>query len=304
VLKVSVIILSWNTRELLEKAIRSLPVSNHEMSLEVIIVDNCSSDGSAEMVRSLFPDVQLIESTENLGFAQGINLGMEESRGGFLLLLNSDAELRPGAVKAMIALLQAQPAAGLVGAQILNPDLSLQASYADFPNLGREFLILSGIGRLLFGPWYPSHGPNQGRVLRQVDYVSGACLMIRREAYIETRGFDESFFMYAEEVDLCYRLRKKEWQVWYQPEAKVIHVGGGSSRSIPIKRETDLYRSRVAYFKKHLGHFSASLLAGMILCMTAFKFVIHSSLRRLSGGRHGRPVVAPRQLLAGLRDVI
>jgi N-acetylglucosaminyl-diphospho-decaprenol L-rhamnosyltransferase len=301
---VSVIILSWNTRELLEKALRSLPPSNHEMSLDVIVVDNGSSDGSAEMVRSLFPDVQLIESTENLGFAKGINLGMEESRGEFLLLLNSDAELRPVAIEAMVTLLQAQPDVGLVGAQILNPDSSLQASYADFPNLGREFLILSGIGRLLFGPWYPSHGPDQARVLRQVDYVSGACLMIRREAYIDTGGLDESFFMYAEEVDLCYRLLEKGWQVWYQPEAKVIHRGGGSSQSIPIKRETDLYRSRVAYFNKHLGHFSASLLAGMILGLTAFKFILHSSLRWLSGGRHGRLVVAPRQLSASLRDVL
>ncbi|MCJ7824262.1 MAG: glycosyltransferase family 2 protein, partial [Anaerolineales bacterium] len=187
---------------------------------------------------------------------------------------------------------------------ILNPDKSLQLSYVDFPNLWREFLILSGLGRRVFGSWYPSHNPKQSRVLRPVDYVSGACLLMRRSAYDDVGGFDDTYFMYAEEVDLCYRMWQKGWQVWYQPEAVVLHLGGGSSQSIPAKRETDLYQSRVLYFLKHHGRMSAALLAGMIVLLTTLKSIVHKTLCRVSGGKYGREVVDPRTLLGELQSVL
>lgn len=302
--KISVIIVSWNTRELLAKALHSLPGDNAEFELETFVVDNGSQDGSVEMIRGQFPDATLIENEENLGFAAANNLALQRVHGEYILLLNSDAELLPGALEAMASLLSSVQTAGLVGAWILNPDRSMQASFVDFPNLWREFLILSGIGRRVFGNWYPSHNPKQSRVSRSVDYVSGACLLVRRSAYDDVGGFDDTYFMYAEEVDLCYRMWQGGWQVWYQPEAEVLHMGGGSSRSIPIKRETDLYQSRVIYFLKHHGRFSATVLAGMIFVLTTLKSIVHKTLRRVSGGKCGRQVVDPRTLSGELRSLL
>jgi GT2 family glycosyltransferase len=204
----------------------------------------------------------------------------------------------------MASLLSSVQIAGLVGAKILNPDKSFQLSYVDFPNLWREFLVLSGLGRRVFGSWYPSHKPKQNHVPRPVDYVSGACLLLRQSAHNDVGGFDDTYFMYAEEVDLCYRMRQGGWQVWYQPEAEVLHMGGGSSRSIPTKREADLYQSRVIYFMKHHGRMSAALLAGMIVLLTTAKSIIHEILRRVSGGKCGREVVDPRTLSRKLQNVL
>jgi len=302
--KISVIIVSWNTRELLAEALRSLPCDNTELDLEIFVVDNGSQDGSVEMIRRQFPGVTLIENKENLGFSAANNLALQCVRSEYILLLNSDAELLPGALEAMASLLTSAQTAGLVGARILNPDRSLQASFVDFPTLWREFLILSGLGRRIFGSWYPSYNPKQSRVPRPVDYVSGACLLVRRSAYDSVGGFDDTYFMYAEEVDLCYRIWQGGWQVWYQSEAEVLHMGGGSSRSIPTKREADLYQSRVIYFLKHHGRFSATVLAGMIFVLTMLKSIVHMTLRRVTGGKCGRQVVDPRTLSRKLQNVL
>lgn len=302
--KISVIIVSWNTCELLAKALRSLPSSSAELELEIFVVDNGSRDGSVEMIRTQFPKVSLILNKENLGFAAANNLALQSVHGEHILLLNSDAELVPGALEAMVSLLDSAQDAGLVGARILNHDRSLQISFVDFPNLWREFLVLSGIGRRIFGSWYPSHNPRQSRVLRPVDYVSGACLLLRRSAYADVGGFDEKYFMYAEEVDLCCRMWKKGWQVWYQPEAEVLHMGGGSSRSMPVKRETDLYQSRVIYFLKHHGRFSAVLLAVIIIFLNTLKSIVYKGLGFVSGGKYGRQVVDSRTLSRALRSVL
>jgi hypothetical protein len=127
---------------------------------------------------------------------------------------------------------------------------------------------------------------------------------MRRGTYDDVGGFDDTYFMYAEEVDLCYRMWQGGWQVWYQPEAEVLHMGGGSSRSIPTKREADLYQSRVIYFMKHHGRMSAALLAGMIVLLTTAKSIIHEILRRVSGGKCGREVVDPRTLSRKLQNVL
>jgi N-acetylglucosaminyl-diphospho-decaprenol L-rhamnosyltransferase len=185
---------------------------------------------------------------------------------------------------------------------LLNPDGSFQASHTPFPTLRQEFLILTGLGRLLYGRWYPSHGPEQDKGPQVVDYVGGACLLVRREAFEDVGGLDEGYFMYAEEVDWCYAVREAGWQVWYQPAAKVIHWGGGSSQDRRPQREGDLYRSRVQFFRKHYGDGAARLLKAQIYALTAVKLVVHRMLRLVSGGRYGRPVVSLRYLSRGLRE--
>lgn len=253
------------------------------------------------MVEERFPDVCLICSPTNEGFAKAVNRGAAVAHGQHLLCLNSDARLFPGALAALLAIVEVRPRAGAVGARVLNPDGTLQASHAAFPTLGRELLILSGLGRLLHGPAYPSHRAEEVAP-RPADYVSGACMLVRRAAFDEVGGFDERYFLYAEEVDLCYGLRAHRWEVWYQPAAQVVHRGGASSAERGREREAALYRSRIRFFRKHYGDRAAARLTACIYAITAAKIVFHRTLRLASHGRWGRDIVAWRDLTSALRD--
>lgn len=296
--EVSIVIINWNTRDLLLHCIKCIYETRGALDLEVIVVDNASSDDSLVVLRKHFPCVYIIANERNVGFARANNQGVSASRAPYVLLLNSDAFLMPGALQVMLDLLMREPRAALIGAQLLNTDGSFQASHTRFPNQWREFLILSGIGRALKGRWYPSHGDESDKGAQVVDYVEGACMLVRRDTYLQVGGLDEAFFMYAEEVDLCYRLRQLSWQVWYQPTAQVIHLGGGSSMHRRTQREIDLYRSRIHFFRKHYGRTAAVLLKSQIIAATAVKAIVHGALSRLGGERWGRRTVPIRELAA------
>jgi N-acetylglucosaminyl-diphospho-decaprenol L-rhamnosyltransferase len=299
---VSIVIVNWNTRDLLADCLGSIAQTANGLDVEIIVVDNGSNDGSQDIVRQLFPEVQLIENTKNVGFARANNQATETSQGCYILLFNSDAIATPGAIQSLVHLADAEPRAGIVGAQLLNIDGSFQASYTPFPTLWQEFLILAGLGRLFCGQWYPSRGPDEAKGPQVVDYVEGACVLVRRQAFEEVGGLDEGYFMYAEEVDWCYEMKKAGWQVWYQPAAKILHVGGGSSQHRRPQREADLYRSRVRFFRKHYGDRAAELLKVQIYSLTAIKTIVHGLLRLLSAGRYGRPVVSMRYLAMALGE--
>jgi N-acetylglucosaminyl-diphospho-decaprenol L-rhamnosyltransferase len=302
-LDVSAIVVNWNTHDLLAQCLASLLDTIGSLDMEVLVVDNASSDGSQAMVRSRFPDVRLIENRENVGFARANNQATALSRGRYMLMINSDAIATPGAIQSMVDLADAESRAGIVGAQLLNPDGSFQASHTSFPTLWQEFLILTGLGRLLRGRWYPSRGPTQDRGPQIVDYVEGACLLVRRQAIEEVGGLDEGYFMYAEEVDWCYAMKQGDWQVWYQPNARIIHYGGASSCHRRTQREADLYRSRVRFFRKHYGDRAAIGLKMLIYGLTVVKIVIHRPLRLISRNRRGRAIVSMNDLIASLRQV-
>jgi len=298
----SIIIVNWNTRQLLADCLGSIAAHVCGLSYDVWVVDNGSTDGSVELLNTEFPSVRLIQSAVNLGFARANNLAMTQSQGQTMLLLNSDALVTPGAVQALLQVANTSPRTGIVGACLLNPDGSFQASYTNFPTLWREFLILSGLGRQQYGSWYPSHDADEANGPQIVDYVEGACLLVRRSALKEVGGMDEGFFMYAEEVDWCYRMQVHGWQVWYQPQAKIIHLGGASSVNRRTRREADLYQSRVRFVRKHYGDVSAFALKAMIVVFTLAKIATHGVVRFLSGNRRGRPVVSLRELTTALRD--
>lgn len=299
----SVIIVNWNTCALLAECIAAVERETASIPHDIWVVDNGSSDGSVAMVRRDFPHVRLIESSVNLGFARANNLAMQRSAGRYLLLLNTDALVQPGSVQALLQVAEAAPQAGIVGAHLLNPDGTFQASHTCFPTLWQEFLILSTLGRRLVRPWYPSHGPEETEGPQRVEYVEGACMLVRREALAEVGGLDEGYFMYAEEVDWCKRMRMAGWEVWYTPAAKVVHIGSASSANRKTSREADLYRSRVRYFRIHHGRLEAEILKAMIILSTGVKQGVHALTRWAMGGRHGRPVVTLRELLIALRKV-
>ncbi len=301
--KISIIILSWNTRDLLAACLRSVCQTTSGLDVETIVLDNNSKDDSCEMVRRDFPFVKLIENKDNAGFARSNNQGARSAQGEFIFLLNSDAELQANSLQAMLALAKTEPKAGIIGAHLLNPDGSFQASHTPFPTFWRELLILTGLGRVIYGRWFPSRGPELSKGPQIVDYVEGAALFIRKDVYLQFGGLDENFFMYAEEVDLCYRFKKGGWQVWYHPEAYILHHGGGSSKNRRTQREGDLYRSRVRFFRKHYGNTAAVLLKLLIYTLTSVKIVFHRLLRLLSFGHHSRQVISLRELALQLKGV-
>ncbi len=253
---VSVIIVSWNTRELLRRCLNSVYASPPGLDLEVIVVDNGSHDGSVEMVRSHFPATNLIVTKENLGFARANNLAIARARGDYLLLLNADAELTGSALPDMVRCAHDDPAAGIVGPRLLNSDGTTQSSRRRFPTAATAVLESTVLQR-----WFPDHRALRAYYVldrsdddqQQVDWLVGACLLVRSEAARAAGPLDEGFFMYSEELDWCHRFAKHGWKVVYYPLARVIHHGGQSSDQAPFHRHTRFQYSKCRYFERRLG---------------------------------------------------
>lgn len=299
--RAAIVVPSWNTRDLLAACLQSIADTCAGIEAETIVVDNGSRDGSSDLVRERFPGVRVVQNTENAGFARACNQGIAATTAPYVLLLNSDARLLPGSLQALLARAEAQPRCAIVGALIRNADGTFQASFSDFPSLAQELLMLTGVGRLLYGPWYPSHEAGEQRGALSVAWISGAAMLVRRAGMEAVGGFDERYFMYAEEMDLCCRCVRAGWEVWYEPAAVVLHLGGASGRSQPAQREIQLYSSRVRFYGTHSGVWHARAAAALIVAITALKRPLHAVLRRASGGRRGRSVAPPAALLAQLR---
>jgi len=298
---ISIVIPNWNGRELVSGCVESIERTRGSLRLEVIVVDNASSDGSVDYLRTRFPDLRLLVNESNQGFSRACNRGAASAAAPSICLLNSDAILQHEGLQRLLARLESSPRAGIVGAQLRNPNGSFQASHAPFPGLGLELMIVSGLGRLLHGPTYPWRGAEEERGAQQVDWIAGACMLVRREAWEAMSGLDEGYFMYSEEMDLCYRLRRAGWQVWYEPAALVTHIGGASTVRLGERSQAILYASRVRFYRLHYGTAPALAARWLILVATAVKIGAHGVLRALSGGRRGRAVVSLRQLRAELR---
>lgn len=256
----SIVIVNWNTRDLLHKCLRS--VEDHTLGLRprgvgVFVVDNASGDGSAEMVRERYPDVHLIVNSENAGFAYANNQAIRASRGRYVLLLNSDTDVCPGAIDALVAFMEDHPRAGAAGARLLNADGSLQPSCHPMLTPWREFWHLLFLEQFWPLARYPmSHW--DANTPRQVEVIKGACLLLRREALDEVGLLDEAYFMYTEEVDLCYRMARAGWELWWVPRSQVVHYGEASSRQAAEAMYVQLYRSKMHFFRKFGGAEQAS----------------------------------------------
>ncbi len=250
---IAVAIVNYNTCALLRTCLASVAA---ERCAEVVVVDNASTDGSAGMVAAEFPAVRLQANTDNPGFAAAVNQAVNACAAPFVLVLNSDTELRPGALAALARYLGEQQRAGVVGPRLVNPDGTLQPSCFHFPTPLHLFLELSNLsGALRLVPlvrrWYLrswSHGHP-----RPVPWVLGAALAIRRIAFTQVGGFDESFFMYSEEVDFCYRLRQRGWETHFAPQATVMHIGGASTVQQRAAMTSRLFQSTLGFYRRHYG---------------------------------------------------
>ncbi len=247
----SVIIVNWNTRELLRNCLISLREHLEALSVEVFVVDNGSNDGSIEMTRTEFPEVVLIENGENLGFARANNLAMKRAAGRFFLLLNSDTIVRAGAIEGLIETMEGDSSIGIAGLQLLNEDGSLQNSISNYPSLLSE-LSNKSLLRLLF----PSAFPGKERLAStplQVQSVIGACMLVRREAAEEVGLLDEDYFFFLEETDWCLRMHQAGWKVVHDPRYAIYHLQGKSAGKVNVRARIEYWRSRYAYFRKHFG---------------------------------------------------
>jgi GT2 family glycosyltransferase len=257
-------IVSFNTRSMLEHCLTSASAQVDGLAHEIVVVDNASDDGSADMVASEFPGVTLIRNSENRGFAAAVNQAIRASVGRYVLLLNSDAIMVDGAAREMIDYLTLNPRVGAVGGMLLNADGTFQASFADFPTLLGEILLLSGLSRWLLPPAFPSYGEHLSHERRDVDWICGAVLMLRRAALVDIGLLDERFFMYAEEVDWCRRARSGGWSVAYLPEVRATHLVGGSYQCAPARRREQIYRSKWLYFRKNHGWLQATAYRSLV----------------------------------------
>jgi GT2 family glycosyltransferase len=270
----SVIIVSWNTAGLLENCLASILANPPTSAFEIWVVDNASTDESPRMVREKFPQVQLIENRENVGFARANNQAIERCAGKYVLLLNPDTLVASGALQALVEFMDKTPDAGAAGARILNPDGSLQISSHPRPTLAREFWRMFYLDALSPYAAYPldKWETNQPQ---EVDILGGACLTLRKEALDQVGFLDEDYFMYSEEVDLCHRIQRGGWHLYWVPLAEVVHFGGQSTQQAPTAMFLNLYHSKIIYFRKHYGS-SAAQIYKLVLRLAALTRLILS----------------------------
>ncbi|MBP1657076.1 MAG: glycosyl transferase family 2 [Bacteroidetes bacterium] len=254
----SVIIVNYNVRQFLENSLTSILRAMEGLHGEIIVVDNASDDGSAGMVRATFPQVRLITNPTNVGFARANNLALKEASGDFILLINPDTIVQEDTFRVMLRFLRDHPEAGLAGCKILNPDGSFQlACRRSFPTPWVAFTKIFGLSALfpssrLFGRYNLTYlDPNKSY---PVDAVSGSFMMMTRSAYTRVGGLDETFFMYGEDLDWCYRVRQAGFQVYYVHETQIVHFKGESTRRSNIDEVRVFYGAMELFVQKHFSH--------------------------------------------------
>ncbi|HID88456.1 MAG TPA: glycosyltransferase family 2 protein [Anaerolineales bacterium] len=297
-LDLGIVIVNYNTRDLLRTCLETVYASEGDVSFEVCVVDNGSTDGSAAMVAEVFPQVRLVANPDNQGYPAANNQGLRAfgfpdaaDAPRFALLLNPDTELPPSALREMVAFMDAHPDAGVVGPKLVRRDGSLDlACRRSFPSPEVAFYRLVGLSRLFprsrrFGRYNLTYlDPDQ---MSEVDAVVGAFMMIRREAIRQVGLMDETFFMYGEDLDWCYRIKGAGWRVYYNPAVTVLHIKRASSRRNPRAR-VEFWRAMSIFYRKHYAH--QTPLPVHLLIETALRLRTAWEAFRVRGepGRRGR----------------
>lgn len=247
----SIIIVNWNTSELTIQCLDSIYRTEPHMTFEIIVVDNGSVDDSVSAIASRFPTAQIISNDRNVGFAKANNQALSTAKGRYVLLLNSDTIVLPNSLDELVRVADNHPEVGVVAPKLLNMDGTLQGSWSAFPTFWSE-LIGKNISRR-----HPVVGL---QFAYEVDWVMGACMLVRCETVADVGVMDEDYFFYSEETDWCYRIKKKGWKVWYISNAEIYHLGGGSAKRNTLTQMALLYQSKIHYFNKFHGFYQANLL--------------------------------------------
>ena len=304
---VSVIIVNWNTKKLLRDCLTSVYEQTMNIDYEVIVVDNGSTDGSTEMIKHNFPQVSLIQNKENRGFAAANNQAIATARGRYVLLLNSDTVVLDKAIEKTLAFADAHTEAGAVGCRVLNPNSTVQTTCFMFPSLLNMLLSSTYLYKLFpknrfFGreqmTWWLRND------VREVDVVTGCFILVRREAIEQVGTMDESFFMYGEETDWCYRLKKNGWKVMFTPVGQIIHFGGQSAAKIPVAMIIQLRLSILRFIKKHYSWPSHIIARFLIAIFFAFRLPIWFVIFILRPRRRNEATIKMQAYSSGIVDAL
>jgi len=270
---ISIIIVNWNTKELLIDCLTSVFQTIKKSTFEVWLVDNASTDGSVETAKSRFPGIKIIENQENLGFAAANNRALKRMRGRYALLLNTDTIVTDGAVDEIYLFMDENPKIGLACGQLLNQDGTKQNSIANFPSL-LSLLCNETVLRIVLPKRFPSKR-KEYRSPIEVDSCIGACMMARKEAMNEIGFFDEDYFFFFEETDLAYRIKQAGWKIFFIPSAGIFHAQG-KSVGMGLNARIMFYRSRYIFLKKWRPH-----LYGLICTVIFIRLLINTFLSLL-----------------------
>jgi GT2 family glycosyltransferase len=246
-IKLSVVILNYNTTKLTEACLESVFKSKTDFEFEVLVSDNGSTDGSIEMVKTRFPQVKLIENNANLGFSKGNNVAIKQSRGQYVLLLNSDTTVDPDAFDVSVKYMDAHPNVGVLGGKLILPDGSLdKATRRKFPNPANAFLRLFGLSKYSD---YNIDTPIDQET--EIDATVGAYMMVRRRAIEKVGMLDEEYFMYGEDLDWCWQIKHGGYKIVYYPAARITHYKYGSSQMIPFRTIRMAHQAMKIFYRKH-----------------------------------------------------
>ncbi|KPK38815.1 MAG: hypothetical protein AMJ78_09425 [Omnitrophica WOR_2 bacterium SM23_29] len=270
----SIVIVNWNTKDYLQKCINSIYENTKGISFEIIVVDNASSDGSIETVKSIFPSVKLIENSENLGFNAANNQGIKISSARYILLLNPDTIVLSTALSEMVRFMDGNEDAGALGCKILNPDGTLHLYFRKHPTLGKEVIRLILPERFTLEELRTK--PQDYESVHEVEVLSGSCIMVRKEVFDRIGLLDERFFMYGDDVDLCYQVKKDNRKIYYIPHAQIIHYGKQSSNQRRTEMAIEAYKSMYKLLKKIYGNKIGYTYKYFAIVISIFKIFCYS----------------------------
>ena len=280
---ISIIIVTWNTKNLLQKCLDSIYKTIHDITFEVIVIDNASEDDTVVMLRGNFPHITLLKNSQNLGFGAANNQGLQIMRGRYALLLNSDTVLTIHAVEELFAFMETHPESAMACGQLLNSDGSKQNSIASFPSL---LTLMTNMPLLeyLFPKRYPSKRYNYEKPI-EVDSGIGACLLVRKKAIDEVGMFDERYFFFFEETDWAYQMKKAGWKIFHIPTAFIYHFQG-QSIGRNVRSRIEFYRSRYLFFRKWHRRAYYLLISSVIFSRLLINWLLTSAGNILTLGFH------------------
>jgi len=288
---VSIIIVNWNTLDILYNCLESIYKQTHNVDFEVIVIDNASVDGSVEMVKSKFRSVDLIVNSRNRGFAAANNQGITRAKGRYILLLNSDTFVLDNAIAKIVSFADSRPDVAVMGCRVLNPEGTLQQTCFMFPSifnmcLSATYLYKIFPGSKFFGreqmTWWDRSDA------REVDVVTGCFMLVRREVIEQVGLMDERFFMYGEETDWCYRFRQAGYKVMFAPTAEIIHLGGASSRKVKPEMVLQLRGSILLFIKKYksrVAYATACFFVALFFLLRIPYWLCRAALRKNTRSR-------------------
>ncbi len=290
-MKISVIIVNFNTCGLLEKCLtsvyQSIVAGGLAKSAEVIVVDNASRDASSQMVEKKFPQVRLIKNKKNLGFAAGNNQGIKSAKGDYYLLLNSDTIIQKDSLKLLLEEIEKNASLGVIGCKLLNKDNTIQPSAGFFPDLTRVFLWMTFLDDLLSRfvtiRSYHVEDRNFYSKIQEVDWVTGACFLVSRKAVEKAGLLDEKIFMYGEEVEWCYRIKMAGFRVEYFPQASIYHYKGQSSAKSEDAGIDQEYLAVIYFYKKHQSSWKLPLVRLLLASGALLRLAIFGIIRKYPG---------------------